>query len=85
MSRIVEEPENNTALNPMAGISSATCWTQMKKPTISDRLKLKIGSGERNRTFGLQVMSLTSYHCSTPQCFVFYKYNIKEQKVKRIP
>ena len=76
--------ENNAAINPVAGTFGVIYWTQMKKPTISDRLKLKIGSGERNRTFGLQVMSLTSYHCSTPQCFVFYEYIIKEQKVKRI-
>ncbi len=76
--------ENNAAINPVAGTFGVIYWTQMKKPITSDRLKLKNGSGEWNRTIGLQVMSLTSYHCSTPQCFVFYEYIIKEQKVKRI-
>ena len=78
------EMENNAAINPVAGTLGVIYWTQMKKPITSDRLKLKNGSGEWNRTIGLQVMSLTSYHCSTPQCFVFYEYIIKEQKVKRI-
>ena len=61
------EMENNAAINPVAGTFGVIYWTQMKKPITSDRLKLKNGSGEWNRTIGLQVMSLTSYHCSTPQ------------------
>lgn len=61
------EMENNAAINPVAGTFGVIYWTQMKKPITSDRLKLKNGSGEWNRTIGLQVMSLTSYHCSTPR------------------
>ena len=53
--------ENNAAINPVAGTFGVIYWTQMKKPITSDRLKLKNGSGEWNRTIGLQVMSLTSY------------------------
>ena len=37
-----------------------------KKPTFQSVI-IVIGSGGWNRTNGLQVMSLTSYHCSTPQ------------------
>ena len=55
------EMENNAAINPVAGTFGVIYWTQMKKPITSDRLKLKNGSGEWNRTIGLQVMSLTSY------------------------
>ena len=42
---------------------------------------LTIGSGEWNRTIDLQVMSLMSYHCSTPR---YAKYNIlpKDADVK---
>ena len=39
-----------------------------KKKAIRDGQPVKIiGSGGWNRTNGLQVMSLTSYLCSTPQ------------------
>ena len=38
-----------------------------KKSQSEDWLKV-FGSGGWNRTNGLQVMSLTSYLCSTPQC-----------------
>ncbi len=41
---------------------------EMKKSQSNDWLEI-IGSGEWNRTTGLQVMSLTSYLCSTPQYF----------------
>ena len=39
-----------------------------KKPSFQT-VEYAIGSGGWNRTNGLQVMSLTSYHCSTPQRF----------------
>ena len=41
-----------------------------KKPTFQSVI-IVIGSGGWNRTNGLQVMSLTSYHCSTPQRYVY--------------
>ena len=46
-----------------------------KKPTFQSVI-IVIGSGGWNRTNGLQVMSLTSYHCSTPQRYLRYVYNI---------
>ena len=42
-----------------------------KKPTFQSVI-IVIGSGGWNRTNGLQVMSLTSYHCSTPQRLLLY-------------
>ena len=42
-----------------------------QKSQSDDWLKF-IGSGGWNRTNGLQVMSLTSYHCSTPQYLLQY-------------
>ena len=44
----------------------STGFTGKKKADQTGRRNF-FGSGERNRTSGLQVMSLTSYHCSTPQ------------------
>ena len=41
-------------------------WAIKKELTLGKFLNL-VGSGGWNRTNGLQVMSLTSYHCSTPQ------------------
>ena len=39
---------------------------KIKSLTFQSGVKI-VGSGGRNRTYYLQVMSLTSYHCSTPQ------------------
>ena len=39
----------------------------LKKKPVSELTGSNIGSGGRNRTDDLQVMSLTSYLCSTPQ------------------
>ena len=49
---------------------------QCKKKAIRDGQPVKIvGTGGWNRTNGLQVMSLTSYLCSTPQQCVHILYS----------
>ena len=74
------EMENNAAINPVAGTFGVIYWTQMKKPITSDRLKLKNGSGEWNRTIGLQVMSLNnpatdpSKRAQTASLVIYCKY-----------
>ena len=47
---------------------------------LRPRLLFSFGSGGWNRTNGLQVMSLTSYHCSTPQHFRFTFHNISRNQ-----
>ena len=46
-----------------------------KSPSFLTGVKI-VGSGGWNRTNGLQVMSLTSYHCSTPQCVFCFEHAI---------
>ena len=72
-----EEPERSDgnrlygsiADKKAVGSKSITAFYDNKKSRnlLRPRLLYSFGSGGWNRTNGLQVMSLTSYHCSTPQ------------------
>ena len=49
----------------------------MRLPSAPALLSRDIfGSGGRNRTYDLQVMSLASYLCSTPQCIWYKKQDL---------
>ena len=53
----------------------ASTLHKRKSLTFQSGIKI-VGSGGWNRTNGLQVMSLTSYHCSTPHRFWYLIYTI---------
>ena len=77
-----EEPERSDgnrlygsrADKKAVGSKSITAFYDNKKSRnlLRPRLLFLFGSGGWNRTNGLQVMSLTSYHCSTPHYVLFY-------------
>lgn len=63
-----------TSLTPSGRGYSETKWvaigsitTHKKIPRMGFNWKMSFGGGGWDRTIDLQIMSLTSYHCSTPR------------------
>ena len=53
----------------------------IKKELTNCKFLNLVGSGEWNRTTDLQVMSLISYHCSTPQRLVVVTFLLKKHRL----